>query len=118
MLEQVLRIRNNFDTFVMAMYDAMTTRIIKIGNSKGLVLPASLLKKYAVQEKDEVRIQEEDGRIMLTFPGREAPFTGPFTGPFAGLAPFAPDLDDTRDALDIARELHDARGNTRETPTW
>ena len=93
----------------------MTTRLIKIGNSRGILIPSSILKKMSLKEKDELMIQIEDGRIVLTAITPE--FTGPFTGPFAELARFAPDKEDTRDALEIARELHDSRVNTREIPT-
>ena len=93
----------------------MTTRLIKIGNSRGILIPSSIRKKLSLKEKDELTIQIEDGRIVLTANTPE--FTGPFTGPFAELARFAPDKEDTRDALEIARELHDSRVNTREIPT-
>ncbi|MBO6083405.1 MAG: AbrB/MazE/SpoVT family DNA-binding domain-containing protein [Bacteroidales bacterium] len=93
----------------------MTTRLIKIGNSRGILIPSSILKKLSLKEKDELMIQIQDGRIVLTVVTPE--FTGPFTGPFAELARFAPDEEDTRDALEIARELHDSRVNTRDIPT-
>ena len=94
----------------------MTTKIIPIGNSRGIVIPASILKKLSLKEKDELMIQIQDGRIVLTTVTPEFS-SGPFTGPFAELARFAPDEEDTRDALEIARELHDSRVSTRETPT-
>lgn len=94
----------------------MTTKIIPIGNSRGILIPSSILKKLSLKEKDELMIQIQDGRIVLTVITPE--YTGPFTGPFAELARFAPDEEDTRDALEIARELHDNRVNTRDTPTF
>lgn len=115
MLLHYLEMYNYFSTFVMAIPFDMTTKIIPIGNSRGIVLPSSILKKLSLKEKDELMIQIQDGRIVLTAVTPE--FTGPFTGPFAELARFAPDEQDTRDALEIARELHDSRVNTRETPT-
>ena len=93
----------------------MTTKLIKIGNSRGILIPSSILKRLSLKEKDELMIQIQDGRIVLTVVTSE--FTGPFTGPFAELAPYAPDEQDTRDALEIARELHDSRVNTREIPS-
>ena len=99
----------------MAIPFDMTTKIIPIGNSRGIILPSSILKKLSLQEKDELMIQIQDGRIVLTVV--TPAYAGPFTGPFAELARFAPDEEDTRDALEIARELHDSRVNTRETPT-
>jgi antitoxin component of MazEF toxin-antitoxin module len=93
----------------------MTTKLIKIGNSRGILIPSSILKKLSLKEKDELMIQIQDGRIVLSVVTSE--FTGPFTGPFAELAQYAPDEEDTRDALEIARELHDSRVNTREIPS-
>ena len=94
----------------------MTTNIIKIGNSRGVVIPASILKELALKEKDKLTIQVLEGKIVLTVTPEE--FTGVFTGPFAELARYAPDADDTRDALEIAKQLHDSRVNTREIPEW
>ena len=105
---------NYFSTFVVAIPFDMTTKIIPIGNSRGIVIPSSVLKKLSLKEKDELMIQIQDGRIVLSAIKPE--FTGPFTGPFAELARFAPDDEDTRDALEIARELHDNRVNTRSLP--
>ena len=99
----------------MAIPIDMTTKIIPIGNSRGIVIPASILKKLSLKEKDELMIQIQDGQIVLTAVTPE--FSGPFTGPFAELARFAPDPEDKRDALEIARELHDSRVNSREIPT-
>ena len=105
---------NYFSTFVMAIPIDMTTKIIPIGNSRGIILPSSILKKLSLKDKDELMIRIQDGQIVLTAVTPE--FTGPFTGPFAELARFAPDPEDTRDALEMARELHDSRVNTREIP--
>jgi len=43
----------------------MTTPVIRIGNSKGLILPASLLKSLSISERDEVSISEHDGGILI-----------------------------------------------------
>lgn len=101
----------NFSTFVGAIPFDMTTKIIPIGNSRGIVIPSSVLKKLGLKEKDELTIDVQDGRIVLAVVSRD--FSGPFTGPFSELAPFAPDSDDQRDALEMARELHEGRVNTR-----
>ena len=37
----------------------METRIIKIGNSKGLRLPKSVLEKYSIKDKVELVLEEE-----------------------------------------------------------
>ena len=95
----------------------MTTKLIKIGNSRGIVIPSSILKKLGLKEKDELMIQVRDGQIVLTVITEE--FTGPFTGPFAPLASFAPVWGgEEKDALEIAEELHNSRVNTREIPEW
>lgn len=109
---------NNFPTFVAVMDKSMETTVIRIGNSKGIIIPAAILKKMNVKEGSKVRLEEAGDGIKLCFNAEEEPFTGPFTGPFKGLAPFAPGPEDTRDALDIARELHDSRVNSREIPEW
>lgn len=108
--------RNNISTFVIAIPFTMTTKLIKIGNSRGIVIPSSILKKLGLKEKDGLMIQIQDGQLVLTVIKEE--FSGPFTGPFAPLARFAPDEDDKRDALEIAQELHDSRVDTREIPQW
>lgn len=115
MLLHYLEMCNYFSTFVLANPFDMTTKIIPIGNSRGIVIPSSILKELSLKEKDELTIRIQDGRIVLSAVTPE--FTGPFTGPFAELAKFAPDAGDTRDALEIARELHDSRVDTREIPT-
>ncbi len=107
---------NNNSTFVIAIPFTMTTKLIKIGNSRGIVIPSSVLKKLGLKEKDDLMIQIQDGQLVLTVIKEE--FSGPFTGPFAPLARFAPDEDDKRDALEIAQELHDSRVDTREIPQW
>ena len=45
-----LDIRNNFSIFAIANEYAMTTKLINIGNSRGVVIPAKLLKKYKVDD--------------------------------------------------------------------
>ena len=43
----------------------MTSTIIRIGNSKGVVIPARVLKSLTISEKDEVEIVECNGGIMI-----------------------------------------------------
>lgn len=43
----------------------MKTKLIKIGNSKGIVLPSKLLSKLAIYESQEVNITEFEGSILL-----------------------------------------------------
>ena len=81
----------------------MTATIIKIGNSKGVIIPASMLKKLGWEEKDVIKFSFKDNAIVME---KEDVFTGPFTGPFAALK--APDDvwggPDT-DAAEVAAEL-------------
>lgn len=89
----------------------MTATIIKIGNSKGVIIPASLLKRMGWEEKDNINISVKDGVVVME---KEDVFTGPFTGPFASLK--APDDvwggPDT-DAAEVAKELRKYRRNKR-----
>lgn len=69
----------------------MYGKIIKIGNSKGVIIPSSLLKELSLGEKDEVKFRLENNTLVIT---KQEPYTGPFTGPFADLprpAPGEPD---------------------------
>ena len=101
----------------MAIPFDMTTKIIPIGNSRGIVLPSSILKKLSLKEKDELMIRIQDGQIVLT--AVTPAYAGPMTGPFAELVTDAPVWGgDGKDAHEVARELHDSRINTRETPEW
>ena len=81
----------------------MTSTIIKIGNSKGVIIPASMLKKLGWEEKDVIKFSFKNNAIVME---KEDVFTGPFTGPFAALK--APDDvwggPDT-DAAEVAAEL-------------
>ena len=89
----------------------MTATIIKIGNSKGVIIPASMLKKLGWEEKDVIKFSFKDNAIVME---KEDVFTGPFTGPFAALK--APDDvwggPDT-DAAEVAAELRKYRRNKK-----
>lgn len=80
-----LEIRNNFSIFAIANDYAMTTKLIRIGNSRGIVIPTRLLKKYGADDNTSVSLEEENGRLYLTFTKEEESYTGPFTGPFKDL---------------------------------
>ena len=91
--------------------------IIKIGNSKGVIIPASILKELALNEKDEVHFSIEDGKMVIE---KIPPFTGPFTGIFATLPrPKDGEADPwgDRDSAEIEEELR-AGGGSREIPEW
>lgn len=81
-----LEISNNFSIFAMANDYAMTTKLINIGNSRGIVIPAKLLKKYNIDDNATVSLEEKGDKIYLHFlKEEEEPYTGPFTGPFKAL---------------------------------
>lgn len=44
----------------------MDSEIKKIGNSKGIVIPASVIKMLNLKEKDKVEIKVVDNQIILT----------------------------------------------------
>lgn len=48
----------------------MKTRITRIGNSKGVVVPGSIIKSLALEEGDEVDVtyNEETQALSLSFP--------------------------------------------------
>ena len=41
----------------------MTTKLIKIGNSRGIVIPSSILKEMELKEKDNLLIHTEEHRL-------------------------------------------------------
>ncbi|MCQ2134103.1 MAG: AbrB/MazE/SpoVT family DNA-binding domain-containing protein [Bacteroidales bacterium] len=43
----------------------INTNIIRIGNSKGVILPSKILKTLALDEKDSVCIIETEGSIVI-----------------------------------------------------
>ena len=81
--------------------------IIKIGNSKGVIIPASILKELALNEKDEVHFSIEDGKLVIE---KIPPFTGPFKDGEA-------DPWGDKDSAEIEEELR-AGGGSREIPEW
>ena len=88
-----------------------TGNIIKIGNSRGVIIPSSILKTLSLKEKDEVRLTIKDDALVIK---KIEPVTGPFTGAFAELAPWK-DAWGERDSAEIEEELR-AGGGTREIP--
>ena len=118
-----LDIRNNFSIFAIANDYAMTTKLINIGNSRGIVIPAKLLKKYNVDDNATVSLEEKGDKIYLHFlKEEEEPYTGPFTGPFKALK----DLVDEdawggrdMDPAEYVRQMRDSSGKEgRFIPEW
>ena len=87
----------------------METCIIRIGNSRGIIIPSAILKKLGVKDNAKVQLEEkEDGVLTLRFPPEEEPYTGPFTGPFKDF-PFDEDAFGGRDLdpVEYVRRLRD-----------
>lgn len=107
---------NNFPTFVVTIDKEMETSIIRIGNSRGIIIPAPILKKLGVKDNAKVQLEEkEEGVITLRFSPVEEAFTGPFTGPFKALAPYQ-DMEDPwggEDAAEYVRKLRDSTGKEK-----
>ena len=79
---------NNFPTFVVEIDRSMETTIIRIGNSRGIIIPSAILKKLGVKDGAKVKLEENTaGTFTLSFPSEEELYTGPFTGPFKDLIP-------------------------------
>ena len=101
----------------------METTIIRIGNSRGIIIPSAILKRLGVKEGAKVRLEEkEEGSFVLSFPPEEEPYTGPFTGPFKALADI---VDEDAwggrdvDSVEYIRQLRDDTGlEKRELPEW
>jgi hypothetical protein len=110
---------NNIPTFVITFDKDMETTLIRIGNSRGIIIPSAILKRLGVKDGAKVKLEEkEDGSVSLSFAAVEEPFTGPFTGPFRGLSNDPEAWGGEMDPLEYARMLHDSRVNTREIPDW
>ncbi|NOR71912.1 MAG: AbrB/MazE/SpoVT family DNA-binding domain-containing protein, partial [Methylomarinum sp.] len=43
----------------------MQTLVRKIGNSTGMIIPATILKKYSLKIGDNLDIQDDNGRIFI-----------------------------------------------------
>ncbi len=46
--------------------DFMNTQIKKIGNSKGIIIPAAILKMLDIKESEELSVKVEGKEIILT----------------------------------------------------
>lgn len=77
-----LRIRNNFISFAIMKDGIIKTSLIRIGNSRGIVIPSRILKKYGGKEIDTVYLEDSEEGLSLRFSKPEEPYTLPFTGPF------------------------------------
>lgn len=115
---------NNIPTFVIEIDKGMETTVIRIGNSRGIIIPSSILKKMGVKLGAKILLTpKEEGEIILRAVPEEEPFTGPFTGPFRALK----DLVDEdawggrdMDPAEYVRQLRDESDivDKRIIPEW
>lgn len=99
----------------------METTVIRIGNSRGIIIPSAILKKLGVKEGTRVKLEENaPGSFILTFPPQEEPYTGPFTGPFKHLIPDEEGFGGKdMDPVEYVRMLRDETGvEKRQLPDW
>lgn len=95
-----------------------TTRILRIGNSRGVIIPAEVLRELSLSETDRLDISTENGRIVLSAATGEEEFMGPFTGPFAELSGDPTLWGGTMSAVEYEDELRRGRHNVKEMETW
>lgn len=95
----------------------MTSTIIRIGNSNGLIIPAKILKSLTISEKDKVEIVECNGGIMI----KKAEPVEKET-PFSALDRWASDngfndCDPISDALEYVESIRETRNN-KDIKEW
>ena len=81
----------------------LKTNIIKIGNSRGIVIPGKLLARLGLDIKDTVNLELENGKLIVS--AVKDPFAVISCGGW---------YTDPRDSHDISDELYSGRINTRE----
>ena len=94
------------------------TQVLRIGNSKGVILPAGVLKELSLSERDSLDIRTEGGRIILSKTPVEESFTGPFTGPFSELSGDPELWGGTMTAVEYEDDLRKGRHSVEEMETW
>ena len=94
------------------------TQVLRIGNSKGVILPASILKARSLTERDSLDIRTEKGQIILSKTAEDEVFTGPFTGPFAELSGDPELWGGPMTAVEYENELRKGRHSVEEMETW
>lgn len=94
------------------------TQVLRIGNSKGIILPANILKALSLNERDSLDIRTENGQIILSKTPEEETFNGPFTGPFAELSGDPELWGGSMTAVEYENELRRGRHNVEEMETW
>ena len=93
-------------------------KIIKIGNSCGMIFPARLLRDLSINADDSVCISVVNRSIVIT---KQEPYTGPYTGIFADMPrpkPGEPDPWDGKDSSEIMEELRSGRLDRNKNLDW
>ena len=79
----------------------MRARIIRIGNSLGVIIPAKILKTLSIKESDEVNLELRGQRLIFeSLSDAQNPFASLDRGGWN---------DDPRSAEEIADELYEMR---------
>lgn len=95
----------------------MTSTVIRIGNSNGLIIPSRILKSLSLTEKDEVEIFECNGGIMIRKNG-----AGEKDTPFSSLDKWAADkgYEDCGSIDDVLKYVDSIRNDriNKEIAEW
>lgn len=93
-------------------------KLIKIGNSHGVIIPAPLLKQLSWTDEDEIMLTMYDGFLTLK---KIEPYTGPYTGFFADMPrpePGEPDPWGDKSTDEIIEELRGGRYDRPKILYW
>lgn len=64
----------------------MEVNIVRIGNSDGIVIPKSVMKRYSLKRSDVLVVDESSPVLTLTKKARAEKYEGPNKGFFAKLS--------------------------------
>ena len=98
----IRKIPRNIITFAKIL-GILKTNIIRIGNSRGIVIPGKLLSRMGLDLRDTVDIELENGKLVISAVGN----------PFAAISQGGW-YDDSRDSHEISDDLRSGRVNDRE----
>lgn len=95
----------------------MTSTIVRIGNSNGIIIPAKIMKSLRLNERDSVEIREHDGGLFLKKVGADNIVT-----PFSALDKWNETHGFTEDfsieeSLDYVNSLRESR-NDKKLVEW
>lgn len=95
----------------------MTVTVAKFGNSKGIIIPAKLLKSLNISERDSLEIREQNNGLFINkinSDRKETPFTA--LDKWNGENGYDGDFS-LETALDYANELRSYRVN-KDSSEW